>query len=57
VEVIIGGFMGVAAYAFFKCIVSGFYTVKPNERAVITTLGKASRLNTVADNSTLTSGR
>jgi len=46
--------MGVAAYAFFKCIVSGFYTVKPNERAVITTLGKASRLNTVADNSTLT---
>lgn len=35
---------GVFAYVFFRCLVGGFYTVKPNERAVITSFGRAKRL-------------
>ncbi len=36
--------LGLCIYAFFRTIVSGFYTVKPNERAVITSFGRARRL-------------
>jgi len=35
---------GLIVYAFFRAIVGGFYTVKPNERAVITSFGRAKRL-------------
>lgn len=36
--------LGLCTYAFFRAIVGGFYTVKPNERAVITSFGRAQRL-------------
>ncbi len=36
--------VGLAIYAFFRVLVTGFYTVKPDERAVVTTFGKANRL-------------
>ncbi|MEM7278325.1 MAG: SPFH domain-containing protein [Pseudomonadota bacterium] len=35
---------GIVVYAFFRAVISGFYTVKPNERAVITSFGRAKRL-------------
>ncbi len=35
---------GLAGFAVFKVLVGGFYTVKPDERAVITTFGRAERL-------------
>lgn len=41
---IFGFIIGVAAYFVYRCIVTGFYTVLPNERAVITVFGKAQRL-------------
>ena len=36
--------IGLAIYAFLRVLVTGFYTVKPDERAVVTTFGKANRL-------------
>ncbi len=36
--------LGLCTYSFFRAIVGGFYTVKPNERAVITSFGRAQRL-------------
>ncbi len=41
---LIGFILGILVYAFFRAVVSGFYTVKPNERAVITSFGRAKRL-------------
>jgi regulator of protease activity HflC (stomatin/prohibitin superfamily) len=35
---------GVAAWFFVRCILTGFYTVDPNERAVKTIMGRAQRL-------------
>lgn len=35
--------LGVAAYSVWACL-SGFYTVRPDERAVITSFGRAQRL-------------
>lgn len=35
---------GILVYAVFRAIISGFYTVKPNERAVLTSFGRAKRL-------------
>ncbi len=37
-------FLGILAYAVFRVMIKGFYTVKPNERAVITSFGRATRL-------------
>lgn len=37
--------LGLALYSIFRVFVRGFYTVKPNERAVITSLGRARRLD------------
>ncbi len=39
-----GFLIGIALYAIFKVGVNGFYTVKPNERAVITSFGRAERV-------------
>ncbi len=39
-----GFLIGIAAYFVYRSIVTGFYTVAPNERAVITVFGKARRL-------------
>ncbi len=36
--------IGLAAYLIYRIILGGFYTVKPDERAVITSLGRALRL-------------
>lgn len=46
---------GVLAYVFIRCLIGGFYTVKPDERAVITSFGRARRLkeNASEDESTL----
>ncbi len=37
-------FAGLAVYLFFRILVGGFYTIRPDERAVVTTFGKANRL-------------
>jgi len=36
--------LGLLIYCCYRAFVRGFYTVKPNERAVITSLGRATRL-------------
>ena len=36
--------LGLFIYAFIRVLVTGFYTVRPTERAVITSLGRAERL-------------
>jgi regulator of protease activity HflC (stomatin/prohibitin superfamily) len=38
--------LGVVAYAFVRVVPAGFYTVRPDQRAVITSLGRAQRLGT-----------
>jgi regulator of protease activity HflC (stomatin/prohibitin superfamily) len=38
--------MGLLAWLVLRFVVQGFYTVGPNERAVITTLGRAQRVGT-----------
>ena len=38
--------IGVGIWLFLKVIVRGIYTLEPNERAVVTTLGRAQRLGT-----------
>ncbi len=37
--------LGVGIYFVFRCILSGFYTIDQNERAVKTVFGKAARLS------------
>lgn len=44
--------LGVAFYSFFRCIAGGFYTVSPDQRAVVTSFGKAQRLKLSADTET-----
>jgi len=41
---VFGFLIGIAAYFVYRSILTGFYTVRPNERAVITVFGKAQRL-------------
>lgn len=41
--------LGVSVYSFFRCIASGFYTVSPDQRAVVTSFGKAKRLKPGTD--------
>ncbi|QDV82615.1 SPFH domain-containing protein [Stieleria sp.] len=41
---ILGLMMGIIIYSFFRCIVGGFYTVSPDQRAIVTSFGKAQRL-------------
>ena len=41
---LIGLVIGIITYCFFRCIVGGFYTVSPDQRAVVTSFGKAERL-------------
>ncbi|MCC5845984.1 MAG: SPFH domain-containing protein [Verrucomicrobia bacterium] len=40
----VGFFIGLLLYGLYRALLSGFYTVKPNERAVITSFGRARRL-------------
>ena len=41
---VIGFLCGVAAYCFIRVILTGFYVVRPDQRAVLTTFGRAERL-------------
>ncbi|CAN5370057.1 SPFH domain-containing protein [soil metagenome] len=41
---IIAFILGLGIYSLFRVLVSGFYTVRPDERAVITSFGRAVRL-------------
>lgn len=45
---ILGLLLGLVTYSFFRCVVGGFYTVSPDQRAVVTSFGKAERLPAVA---------
>jgi regulator of protease activity HflC (stomatin/prohibitin superfamily) len=42
--IIIGAMLGFLAYFIVRTILTGIYTVDQNERAVITTFGRAERL-------------
>src|SRR3989304_5037336 len=35
---------GLILYFLYRCLLSGFYTVQQNERAIITSFGRATRL-------------
>lgn len=41
---LIGVLFGALAWFVIRCVLTGFYTVEQNERAVITTLGRAQRI-------------
>ncbi len=41
---IFGLIVGMALYSIYRCLLSGLYTVKPTERAVLTSFGRAKRL-------------
>lgn len=43
-QIVLGIVGGSIAYLFFRALALGFYTVAPNERAVITSFGRAQRL-------------
>jgi len=43
-SVIFGFVFGVVAWFIVRCVLTGFFTVEQNERAVITTLGRAQRI-------------
>jgi regulator of protease activity HflC (stomatin/prohibitin superfamily) len=43
-EIVLGAFLGFTAYFIVRCILTGIYTVDQNERAVLTTFGRAERL-------------
>ena len=37
--------LGLALYSIYRVVISAFYTVKPNERAVLTSFGRAERFS------------
>lgn len=41
---VIALFAGIAVYFVFRVLISGFYTVRPDERAVVTSFGRAQRM-------------
>src|ERR1700761_9774370 len=43
-EIVIGAFLGFVAYFIVRAVLTGIYTVDQNERAVLTTFGRAERL-------------
>lgn len=44
IGILLGIAFGVIAYLFFRALMLGFYTVAPNERAVLTSFGRAQRI-------------
>ncbi len=44
VGVIFGFVLGLGAWFLVRCVLTGFYTVEQNERAVVTSFGRAQRL-------------
>ncbi len=45
VEIFFGVALGILGYVMFRALMLGFYTVAPNERAVLTSFGRAQRIN------------
>lgn len=43
--VLFGIVFGMPGYVLFQALMLGFYTVAPNERAVLTSFGRAHRIN------------
>lgn len=43
-QILFGLFFGILGYVVFRALMMGFYTVAPNERAVITSFGRAQRI-------------
>jgi len=43
-SLILGVLVGTAAWFVIRCVLTGFYTVEQNERAVVTTLGRVQRV-------------
>lgn len=44
IEIIVGAGFGLVAYVLLRALMLGFFTVAPNERAVLTSFGKAQRI-------------
>ena len=44
-SLVIGLVLGLMVYVFFRVILTGFYIIPPDQRAVITTFGRADRLS------------
>ena len=44
IEIIVGIVLGVIAYILLRALMMGFFTVAPNERAVLTSFGRAQRI-------------
>ena len=44
IEIIVGAGFGLMAYVLLRALMLGFFTVAPNERAVLTSFGKAQRI-------------
>jgi len=45
IGIFLGMLLGVFAYIVLRALMMGFYTVAPNERAVLTSFGRAQRIN------------
>ena len=43
-SLILGVLAGAAVWFVLRCVLTGFYTVEQNERAVVTTLGRVQRI-------------
>lgn len=43
-EIVLGGLLGIVLWFFARYGIGGFYTIGPNERAVLCTFGRAQRL-------------
>ena len=43
IEIIVGIGLGVTVYVLLRALMMGFFTVAPNERAVLTSFGRAQR--------------
>ena len=44
IEIIVGVGLGLTAYVLLRALMMGFFTVAPNERAVLTSFGRAQRI-------------
>jgi hypothetical protein len=48
IEIIVGAGFGLMAHVLLRALMLGFFTVAPNERAVLTSFGKAQRIASVS---------
>ena len=45
IEILAGVGLGLIAYVLLRALMLGFFTVAPNERAVLTSFGRAQRIS------------